>query len=274
MSNNNIGKVVKILKNSKNLIIAAGAGIGVDSGLPDFRSKEGFWKAYPPYKKLGLSFYEAANPAIFIDNPKFGWGFYGHRLNLYRKTKPHKGFYYLQEWIEKFSLNYFIITSNVDGQFQKSGFNDEHIYEVHGSIHYLQCLTPCCNKIWKNNLEFNINESTMCSNFLPTCPYCGGYARPNILMFGDVGWISGRSDMQENYFYNWLNNLLNNTIILEIGAGTAVPTIRHFTSKLANLTNGIIVRINPNEYTIEEPNISLPLRALEALELINKGIVV
>jgi hypothetical protein len=80
--------------------------------------------------------------------------------------------------------------------------------------------------------------------------------------------------MQENNFYNWLNNFLNsNTIILEIGAGTAVPTIRHFTSKLANLTNGIIVRINPNEYTIEEPNISLPLRALEALELINKGIV-
>jgi len=82
----------------------------------------------PPYKKLNLSFYEAANPSTFIDNPKFAWGFYGHRLNLYRKTTPHKGFYYLQEWIKALSLNYFIITSNVDGQFQKSGFDEEHIY--------------------------------------------------------------------------------------------------------------------------------------------------
>jgi len=47
MYNNNIDKIVKILKSSKNLIITAGAGMGVDSGLPDFRSKEGFWQATP-----------------------------------------------------------------------------------------------------------------------------------------------------------------------------------------------------------------------------------
>lgn len=273
MYNNNIDKIVKILKSSKNLIITAGAGMGVDSGLPDFRSKEGFWQAYPPYKKLNLSFYEAANPATFIDNPKFAWGFYGHRLNLYRKTTPHKGFYYLQEWINALSLNYFIITSNVDGQFQKSGFDEEHIYEVHGSIHYLQCLIPCCKAIWENNVEFHIDENTMCSDFVPICPYCGSTARPNILMFGDFGWISDRSDRQESNFYNWLNNsLYNNTIILEIGAGNAVPTIRHLTYRLATQTNGTIVRINPNEYAIEEPHISLPMRALEALELINNNL--
>ena len=44
------------------LIITAGAGMGVDSGLPDFRGTEGFWKAYPVIKDLGYSFSEMANP--------------------------------------------------------------------------------------------------------------------------------------------------------------------------------------------------------------------
>ena len=52
------------------LLIAAGAGMGVDSGLPDFRGNEGFWKAYPPLKKLGLLFAQAANPYWFHSNPE------------------------------------------------------------------------------------------------------------------------------------------------------------------------------------------------------------
>ena len=76
----------EILKNADSILITAGAGMGVDSGLPDFRGNEGFWKAYPPIAKLGLTFSEMANPQWFIQKPKLAWGFYGHRLNLYRKT--------------------------------------------------------------------------------------------------------------------------------------------------------------------------------------------
>ena len=71
------------------LLITAGAGMGVDSGLPDFRGDEGFWRAYPPFKRLGLSFVDLANPRWFEDDPELAWGFYGHRLNLYRATTPH-----------------------------------------------------------------------------------------------------------------------------------------------------------------------------------------
>src|SRR5512143_2133761 len=67
------------------LVVTAGAGMGGDSGLPDFRGDAGFWKAYPPYERLGLSFVDAANPAHFEADPPFGWGFYGHRTNLYRR---------------------------------------------------------------------------------------------------------------------------------------------------------------------------------------------
>ena len=78
------------------LLIGAGAGMGVDSGLPDFRGDEGFWKAYPPLKNLGISFYQMADPIWFHRDPRQAWGFYGHRLNLYRVTKPHDGFPHLK----------------------------------------------------------------------------------------------------------------------------------------------------------------------------------
>src|SRR4051794_6567144 len=91
----------------------------VRSGLPDFRGNEGFWKAYPPYKHLGLSFVEMANPRWFATDPAMAWGFYGHRMNLYRATTPHEGFGILLRWAERLEHNVAVYTSNVDGAFQK-----------------------------------------------------------------------------------------------------------------------------------------------------------
>src|SRR5207245_4255015 len=116
------------------LLIAADAGMGVDSGLPDFRGDQGFWRAYPPYQKLGLRFTALANPHWFATDPALAWGFYGHRLNLYRATEPHEGFRILQSWARRMKYGAFVFTSNVDGQFQRAGFSPERILEVHGSI--------------------------------------------------------------------------------------------------------------------------------------------
>src|SRR5512143_1476726 len=85
-------QAAEAIAQAEALLIGAGAGMGVDSGLPDFRGPEGFWRAYPPYRKLGLAFEDLANPRWFDDDPALAWGFYGHRLNLYRKTAPHAGF--------------------------------------------------------------------------------------------------------------------------------------------------------------------------------------
>jgi hypothetical protein len=79
-------------------------------------SLAGFWKAYPPLAKLGLAFHEMANPEWFDRDPQLAWGFYGHRLGLYRNTVPHKGFEILREIVKFKSDNYFVFTSNVDGQ--------------------------------------------------------------------------------------------------------------------------------------------------------------
>jgi NAD-dependent SIR2 family protein deacetylase len=92
---NSIQRAAELISDADSLVIAAGAGMGVDSGLPGFRGKEGFWKAYPALAKSQIGFTDIACPDTFESNPKLAWGFYGHRLNLYRNTKPHMGFRYL-----------------------------------------------------------------------------------------------------------------------------------------------------------------------------------
>lgn len=64
-----IEKAAGWLKQANFLAVTAGAGMGVDSGLPDFRGKEGFWKEYPPMAKLGLSFPQMSNPEWFDRDP-------------------------------------------------------------------------------------------------------------------------------------------------------------------------------------------------------------
>ena len=56
------------------------------------------------------------------------WGFYGHRLNLYRNTNPHKGFEILLNYAQKYKKDYFVVTSNVDGHFQKAGYPENKVY--------------------------------------------------------------------------------------------------------------------------------------------------
>ncbi|MAH08389.1 MAG: hypothetical protein CL961_01830, partial [Euryarchaeota archaeon] len=87
-----------------------------------------------PRAKLGIEFEQMANPEWFDTNPRLAWGFYGHRLNLYRSTEPHNGFKIILERFKKDKIPVFIFTSNVDGHFQKTGFAEEQIMECHGSL--------------------------------------------------------------------------------------------------------------------------------------------
>jgi NAD-dependent SIR2 family protein deacetylase len=259
------------IRNARALVIATGAGMGVDSGLPDFRGRDGFWKAYPPYRNLGVSFTEMANPAAFARDPQVGWGFYGHRLELYRRTRPHAGFDILRNWAEAMPDGWFVFTSNVDGHFQQAGFDPARLLECHGSIHHLQCLLPCDETIWPaDGISVSVNETTMrAQQPLPSCPKCGGMARPNILMFGDAGWIEERTEKQERRYRAWLANLEPaSVVIVELGAGNAVPTVR-FNSERIQQAGATLVRINPREAAGPRRTISIATGALDALRAID-----
>lgn len=254
------------IRNAEALVITAGAGMGVDSGLPDFRGDHGFWNAYPMYRRLGLSFVQAANPEHFERDPAFGWGFYGHRTNLYRATVPHEGFRLIKGWLSRFNLDHFVVTSNVDGQFQKAGFREGSILEVHGSIHHLQCLSPCTDDIWENREDIPVDTDTMRAGHIPACISCGGVARPNILMFNDFSWLSQRTRVQERAFDEFLTDHGKaKLVVLEMGAGTAIPTIRFMGERLAGRGGATLIRINPREAQVPAGAISISAGAVEGL---------
>jgi NAD-dependent SIR2 family protein deacetylase len=266
----NIRKAAEAIASADALLITAGAGMGVDSGLPDFRGNQGFWNAYPPMKKTGISFFDMANPNQFSENPQRAWGFYGHRLNLYRNTKPHKGYYQLLE-IAKLKIGkYFVFTSNVDGHFQKAGYEQKRIEECHGSINHLQCIHPCSSEIWQaHDLSITIDETNFeAHNPLPHCKNCSALARPNILMFGDWNWVAKRTENQDSQLNLWLDENLGKNrkiAIIELGAGKAVTTVRFTSEHISREYEAPLIRINPRDYDVPPGNISLPMTAKEGI---------
>ena len=260
------------------ILIGAGAGMGVDSGLPDFRGAQGFWQAYPRYAELGLDFPALANPRWFHKDPELAWGFYGHRLQLYRDAVPHAGFAQLLAWARQRRYGAAVFTSNVDGQFQKAGFAAAGvpIYECHGSIHLLQCLRECgVGLVPADGITVQISEQTLRAEPpLPSCPRCHGLLRPSILMFGDAGWDSRNSDAQDEKLQAWLGQVAAagaRAVVIECGAGLHVPTVRWFCAESARRLRAPLLRINPREAVADGggyEHIALPLGAAETLRRI------
>ncbi len=266
-----IERAANIFEQADCLIIAAGAGMGVDSGLPDFRGKEGFWKAYPALRDAGIEFTSIASPQTFIAHASRAWGFYGHRLALYRTTIPHDGFHILKKWASKLDFGYSVFTSNVDGQFQKAGYEPQRIVECHGSIHHLQCINACQSSIWEAVEFAPLVDETTCElmNEAPTCQHCGAIARPNILMFNDWNWIASRTEQQQRRQQLTLSTA-KRPLVIEIGAGTHIPSVRHFSHRIIHDYNGRLIRINPTDCKIPTSmDIGLKMGALEALRLID-----
>jgi len=266
----NLNRAAVALREADALLVTAGAGMGVDSGLPDFRGNEGFWEAYPPLAKLGVSFVEMANPWWFERDPSLAWGFYGHRLNLYRRTVPHAGFRRLLEAGNVKKDGYFVFTSNVDGQFQIAGYDGDRIEECHGSIHHLQCTRPCSQDIWEaREVDLAVDETQFrARDPLPRCPRCGALARPNVLMFNDWDWIPNRTRIQSERFHRWLDGLSlrkASLAVVELGAGKAVATVRMTSEAAARGGRATLIRINPRDVDVPPGHISIPLGAEEGI---------
>ena len=227
------------------LLIGAGAGMGVDSGLPDFRGNEGFWQAYPPFKKLGLSFVKLANPYWFRHDPEQAWGFYGHRRNLYRRTQPHAGFAILRRWCERHGR---LVRVHQQRRFPFSAIGvrcqaGRRMPRLAGTHAVPAALLVGHLAGGRAEVEIDL-ETFRARQPLPACPSCGGLARPNVLMFGDDEWLEQRTGQQHDRYVAWRRSIHGQRLaIIELGAGTHVPTIRLECESAA----GTLIRINPRE---------------------------
>jgi NAD-dependent SIR2 family protein deacetylase len=261
------------LSQSTGILITAGAGMGVDSGLPDFRGNTGFWKAYPALAAAGIGFTSIASPAAFYENPAQAWGFYGHRLTLYRDSKPHAGFALLKALADSKPQGAFVMTSNVDEQFQKAGFDAARVYECHGSIHTLQCMGTCCAATWRaHGVKPVVDTATgLMTSPLPRCPHCGGLARPNVLMFDDRDWLEHSANAASKRLDAWLATV-ERLVVIELGAGTHISTIRRASEQVALKRRCPLIRINPRDFEIPVlegsgvPAYGLELGALAGLQ--------
>jgi NAD-dependent SIR2 family protein deacetylase len=279
-----IYRAAEAISNASAIIFTAGAGMGVDSGLPDFRGSEGFWRAYPALKDLKLSFSEIANPSHFETDPELAWGFYGHRMMLYRDIEPHGGYEVLNEWSKE--KDHFVYTSNVDGAFQKSGFSEEKVWECHGSIGWLQPteglgivnFNESFEEVLVDASNYNINvdlNTFRARGELPRHPKTGQLLRPNILMFSDYGFNPVREGRQRQTYEKWVEQAdLSKLVVVECGAGTVIPSVRMFGETTANHFGGTLIRINnsPSDAKANGKHIGVCMGAKDALLSIKESI--
>lgn len=155
-------------------------------------------------------------------------------LDFSTPTSPYQ---ILRKYLEEREKNYFVLTTNVDSAFVKSGWDETALYELHGTYRNSQCLDyPKRHGVFLT-VEPKIG--------LAVCPHCGTYARPNVLFFDDHNFNPAFLKEQAVNLQKFQSGLTGKSIVLEIGAGDKVPTLRTITYRM-NVKNKIpVIRINP-----------------------------
>ena len=172
-SNNlgNIKKFLKIVDNSNNIVFFGGAGVSTESGIPDFRSKDGLYNQkydYPPETILSHSFFMSHTEEFFK--------FYREKMNSLG-VMPNITHKKLAELEENGKLKA-VITQNIDGLHQKAG--SKNVLELHGSILRNYCMD--CGRIHTANYVFN--ETTG----IPRCQRkrCNGIVKPDVVLYEEM----------------------------------------------------------------------------------------
>jgi len=261
-----VGEVACLLKRADAVAIFAGAGMGVDSGLEQYRGEDGLWTKSLEVNGVEIDYYDLMKPAAFKEKPELAWGLIGSRMNQYDRMPPHIGFSVLKELVNQ--KEHFIVTSNIDEHFQKAGFNSERIFEFHGSIYNTQCMYHLECEVWKTPyIKLEPDGITSYPPF-PVCPVCNSDCRPNIHLFDDDLFSPFISAEQQFRYMDWREYIsveCCSIVALEIGAGETLPTIRRYAERFAGVDYPLI-RINPKDSNTSLPNhISIPLNAQESL---------
>ena len=154
----------QFVNESNNIVFFGGAGVSTESGIPDFRSKDGLYHQkydYPPEEILSYTF--------FVNHTEAFYKFYKDKMNSL-KYEPNITHIKLAELEEKGKLKA-VVTQNIDGLHQKAG--SKNVYELHGSLLRNYCMK--CHKFYDAEYVFN-------STGIPTCS-CGGTIKPDVVLY-------------------------------------------------------------------------------------------
>lgn len=162
-----IDELQRIIDESNNIVFFGGAGVSTESGIKDFRSKDGLYNLnykYPPELILSSNF--------FYNNTEEFYKFYKDKLNCLN-SEPNIIHNYLAKLEQKGKLKG-IITQNIDGLHTKAG--NKKVYELHGTIYNNHCIK--CGKYYDAKYVFN-------SIGIPKCK-CGGIIKPDVTLYGEM----------------------------------------------------------------------------------------
>ena len=174
-----IQRAAKDILNSKKTIAFTGAGISVESGIPDFRGAQGLWEKYDPE--------EYAHIDAFHSNPDKVWLMLKDMFSLIMEAKPNPAHIGLAE-LERMGLLSSIITQNVDGLHQAAG--NRNVIEFHGSHRTLSCL-KCSTKIEGTSLTLE--------DLPARCSRCSSLLKPDVVFFGEpIPWEAQVTSFKES----------------------------------------------------------------------------
>ncbi len=159
-----IGELRELVEKSKRIVFFGGAGVSTESGIPDFRSKDGLYNQkydYPPEEILSHTF--------FMRKTEEFYKFYRDKLDS-RKFEPNITHYRLAE-LEKEGRLSAVVTQNIDGLHQRAG--SEKVYELHGSVLRNYCMK--CRRSYKASDVFDCEGVPRCS--------CGGLIKPDVVLY-------------------------------------------------------------------------------------------
>lgn len=243
-----ITKAKQMIVEADYIIIGAGSGLSSAAGLE--YSGESFETNFKDFiKKYNFSdLYSASFYDFKTQEEK--WAFFAKMIevNRYNKT-PLKLYEDLYKIVK--DKNYFVLSTNVDGQFYNSGFDENKVFEVQGDYQYLQCENACHNKLYDNKelvhkwLE-NTRDCKIPSELVMKCPVCGGNMDMNLRkdanFVQDENWYKQAERYKE--FLKEAEN--NNVVLLEIGVGFNTPGIIRYPFEQMVKANSktMLIRIN------------------------------
>lgn len=171
---NDIDLLIKYIEKGKNIVFFGGAGVSVESGIPDFRSDNGLYNDKDTMKEFGhnanIPVETILSHSFFMRYPKEFYDFYRNKM-VYQKAEPNDCHKALAK-LEKMGKLKAVITQNIDGLHQKAG--SVNVYELHGTIYKNHCMK--CGKAY--DLKY-----VMKAEGEPRCSECRGLVKPDVVLY-------------------------------------------------------------------------------------------
>ncbi|MDD5169026.1 MAG: Sir2 family NAD-dependent protein deacetylase [Syntrophales bacterium] len=168
-----ISEVAQLIMESKKVVIFTGAGVSTESGIPDFRSPGGIWSRFDPDDFTIDKFLYSA------ENRDRQWKFLVSN-GLFNQARPNNA-HKMIAWLETIGKVQCVITQNVDDLHQKGGSNPQNVYELHGNMKWMKCLS-CGERYDMDDLFLRYGSQP----HAPVCEQCRGILKAEVIFFGEA----------------------------------------------------------------------------------------